>query len=162
MQENSSTKNSRESHPEKENPENLMPIYYDLLRQEKENLKHFPVDYNFVSKQIAIDKIRCIFYINWIMEFHCKLGFSDESLYKTISIIDRYSSIKSKNLKEYPFLFITAFMKALRHEEIKMPTVEYLLFLTCNYYSKKDVLNMEKDILSKLPYNLLNPSPIKF
>ena len=48
------------------------------------------------------------------------------------------------------------------HEEIKIPTVEYLLFLTFNYYSKKDVLNMEKDILSNLPYNLLNPSSIKF
>ena len=162
MQENSSTKNSGESHPEKENPENLMPIYYDLLRQEKEKLKHFPVDYNFMSKQKAIDKIRRMFYINWIMEVHCKLGFSDESLYKTISIIDRYSSIKSISLKEYPCLFITAFMIACRHEEIKMPTVEYLLFLTCNYYSKEDVLNMEKDILLTLPYNLLSPSPIKF
>jgi hypothetical protein len=31
-----------------------------------------------------------------------------------------------------------------------------------NYYSKEDVLNMEKDILLTLPYNLLSPSPIKF
>ena len=100
-----------------------------------------------MRKQTHINNRDRIFLLEWIMEVHCKFGFLDESLYKTISIIERYSSIKSISVKEYLCLFIKAFIIACRHEEIKMPTVEDLLFLTCNYYSKEDAFNMEKDIL---------------
>ena len=100
--------------------------------------------------------------IDWIIDVHGKFGFCDETLYMTISIIDRYSSIKKITRNEYQCLGITALMIACKHEEINVPKVEDFIYITDNAYNKEEVFNMEIDILDKLNYNLLYPSPIKF
>jgi cyclin B len=100
--------------------------------------------------------------IDWIIDVHGKFGFCDETLYMTVSIIDRYSSIKKITRNEYQCLGITALMISCKHEEINVPKVEDFIYITDNAYTKQEVFNMEIDILDKLKYNLLYPSPIKF
>ena len=140
----------------------LNVIYYNLLIEEKENRKYFQAEYNYMNNQKEInDQMRSIL-IDWIIDVHGKFGFCDETLYMTISIIDRYSSIKKITRNEYQCLGITALMIACKHEEINVPKVEDFIYITDNAYNKSEVFNMEIDILDKLNYNLLYPSPIKF
>ena len=137
-------------------------IYYNLLIEEKENRKYFKAEYNYMNNQTEInDQMRSIL-IDWIIDVHGKFGFCDETLYMTVSIIDRYSSIKKITRNEYQCLGITALMIACKHEEINVPKVEDFIYITDNAYNKEEVFNMEIDILDKLNYNLLYPSPIKF
>ena len=174
--------NQNKSTPKKENPEDLIPeyfsissinniqipkdylniIYYNLLTEEKENRKYFQAEYNYMNSQKEInDQMRSIL-VDWIIDVHGKFGFCDETLYMTISIIDRYSSIKKITRNEYQCLGITALMISCKHEEINVPKVEDFIYITDNAYNKTEVFNMEIDILDKLQYNLLYPSPIKF
>ena len=140
----------------------LNVIYYNLLNEEKINRKNFKAEYNYMNNQKEITEQMRSILIDWIIDVHGKFGFCDETLYMTISIIDRYSSIKKITRNEYQCLGITALMISCKHEEINVPKVEDFIYITDNAYTKQEVFNMEIDILDKLKYNLLYPSPIKF
>ena len=140
----------------------LNVIYYNLLNEEKENRKNFKAEYNYMNSQKEITEQMRSILIDWIIDVHGKFGFCDETLYMTVSIIDRYSSIKKITRNEYQCLGITALMISCKHEEINVPKVEDFIYITDNAYTKQEVFNMEIDILDKLKYNLLYPSPIKF
>ena len=140
----------------------LNVIYYNLLIEEKENSRYFKAEYNYMNNQKEINEQMRSILIDWIIDVHGKFGFCDETLYMTVSIIDRYSSIKKITRNEYQCLGITALMIACKHEEINVPKVEDFIYITDNAYKKEEVFNMEIDILDKLKYNLLYPSPIKF
>ena len=137
-------------------------IYYNLLIEEKENRKYFKAEYNYMNNQKEINEQMRSILIDWIIDVHGKFGFCDETLYMTVSIIDRYSSLKKITRNEYQCLGITALMISCKHEEINVPKVEDFIYITDNAYNKEEVFNMEIDILDKLNYNLLYPSPIKF
>ena len=137
-------------------------IYYNLLNEEKDNRKYFKPEYNYMNNQTEINEQMRSILIDWIIDVHGKFGFCDETLYMTVLIIDRYSSLKKITRNEYQCLGITALMIACKHEEINVPKVEDFIYITDNAYNKEEVFNMEIDILDKLNYNLLYPSPIKF
>ena len=137
-------------------------IYYNLLNEEKDNRKYFKAEYNYMNSQNEINEQMRSILVDWIIDVHGKFGFCDETLYMTVLIIDRYSSLKKITRNEYQCLGITALMIACKHEEINVPKVEDFIYITDNAYNKEEVFNMEIDILDKLNYNLLYPSPIKF
>jgi cyclin B len=136
-------------------------IYYNLLIEENKDLEAKPV-HTYMKKQKEInDQMRSIL-VDWIIDVHHKFGFTDETLFMTILIIDRYCSLEQISRIKYQCLGITALMIACKHEEINVPKVEDFIYITDNAYTKEEVFKMENDVLSKLNFELLYPSPIKF
>ena len=136
-------------------------IYYNLLVEENIELNPKPV-HTYMKKQKEInDQMRSIL-VDWIIDVHHKFGFTDETLFMTILIIDRYCSSEQISRIKYQCLGITALMIACKHEEINVPKVEDFIYITDNAYTKEEVFKMENDVLSKLNFELLYPSPIKF
>ena len=139
----------------------LNTIYYNLLVEEGHEITSKPV-HTYMKKQKEInDQMRSIL-IDWIIDVHHKFGFTDETLFMTVSIIDRYCSSEQISRIKYQCLGITALMIACKHEEINVPKVEDFIYITDNAYTKEEVFKMENDVLSKLNFELLYPSPIKF
>lgn len=99
---------------------------------------------------------------DWLIDVHLKFGFTDETLYITIGIIDRYLSIENVSRIKLQLLGITALMIACKHEEIDLPKVKDFIYITDNAYTREEVFQMEYDILFKLNFEFLSPSPIKF
>ena len=136
-------------------------IYYNLLKEEEEGIKP-AADYTYMSRQKEInDKMRSIL-VDWIIDVHFKFGFTDETLFMTISIIDRYLSICQITRTNFQLLGITALMIACKHEEIDLPKIDDFIYITDNAYVKDEVVKMEEDVLAKLNFAFLYPSPIKF
>ena len=136
-------------------------IYYNLLVEENIELNPKPI-YSYMKNQNEInDQMRSIL-VDWIIDVHHKFGFTDETLFMTVLIIDRYCSIEQITRIKYQCLGITALMIACKHEEINVPKVEDFIYITDNAYTKDEVFQMENDVLSKLNFSLLYPSPIKF
>ena len=136
-------------------------IYYNLLVEEERGISPKP-DYKYMSRQSEInDKMRSIL-VDWLIDVHFKFGFTDETLFMTISIIDRYLSICQITRTNFQLLGITALMIACKHEEIDLPKIEDFIYITDNAYVKSEVIKMENDVLSKLNFSFLYPSPIKF
>ena len=139
----------------------LNTIYYNLLAEEGQDIASKPV-HTYMKKQKEInDQMRSIL-VDWIIDVHHKFGFTDETLFMTVSIIDRYCSSEQISRIKYQCLGITALMIACKHEEINVPKVEDFIYITDNAYTKEEVFKMENDVLSKLNFELLYPSPIKF
>ena len=136
-------------------------IYYNLLKEEKRGIKPMQ-DYTYMSRQKEINnKMRSIL-VDWIIDVHFKFGFTDETLFMTISIIDRYLSISQISRTNFQLLGITALMIACKHEEIDLPKIEDFIYITDNAYVKDEVIKMEEEVLIKLNFSFLYPSPIKF
>ena len=141
--------------------EYLNIIYYNLLKEEEKEIKPMP-DYTYMSRQNEInEKMRSIL-VDWIIEVHFKFGFTDETLFMTVSIIDRYLSIAQISRTNFQLLGITALMIACKHEEIDLPKINDFIYITDNAYVKGEVIKMEEMVLSKLNFAFLYPSPIKF
>ena len=139
----------------------LNTIYYNLLVEENKEITSKPV-YTYMKKQKEInDQMRSIL-VDWIIDVHHKFGFTDETLFMTVLIIDRYCSVEQITRIKYQCLGITALMIACKHEEINVPKVDDFIYITDNAYTKEEVFKMENEVLSKLNFELLYPSPIKF
>ena len=136
-------------------------IYYNLLKEEEKGIIPMP-DYTYLTRQTEInEKMRSIL-VDWLIDVHFKFGFTDETLFMTISIIDRYLSISQITRTNFQLLGITALMIACKHEEIDLPKIDDFIYITDNAYVKSEVVKMEEDVLSKLNFAFMYPSPIKF
>ena len=141
--------------------EYLNIIYYNLLKEEKQGIIPKPV-YNYMNDQNDINEQMRSILIDWIIDVHFKFGFTDETLYMTVLIIDRYATIRQISRLNLQLVGITALMIACKHEEIDLPKIDDYLYITDNAYTKQDMVKMEYDILRALNFSLLYPSPIKF
>ena len=136
-------------------------IYYNLLKEEERGINPMS-DYTYLTRQKEInEKMRSIL-VDWLIDVHFKFGFTDETLFMTISIIDRYLSVCQITRSNFQLLGITALMLACKHEEIDLPKINDFIYITDNAYVKSEVIKMEFDVLSKLNFGFLYPSPIKF
>ena len=141
--------------------EYINTIYYNILNEE--NIGIYPqAKYNYMDDQSEINERMRGILIDWLIEVHFKFGFTDETLYMTVSIIDRYLSSNQITKKNLQLLGITSLFISCKHEEIDVPKINDFTYITNNAYDKNEVIQMEDDILKFLKFNLLYPSPIKF
>ena len=141
--------------------EYINTIYYNLLKEEKNGMNP-PPKFNYMDEQPEINERMRGILIDWLIEVHYKFGFTDETLYMTVSIIDRYLSENQMTKKNLQLLGITSLFISCKHEEIDLPKIRNFIYITNNAYNKNEVIEMENDILKYLKFNLLYPSPIKF
>ena len=141
--------------------EYINAIYHNLLLEEKKGLEP-PVDCNYMNRQKEVNEQMRSILIDWLIDVHLKFSFTDETIYMTVLIIDRYLSLVEISRSKLQLLGITALMIACKHEEIDLPKVDDFIYITDNAYTRNEVFKMENDVLNKLKFSLLFPSPIKF
>ena len=141
--------------------EYINKIYYNLLIEEEKDLNPKPIYEKIKSQKEINEQMRSIL-VDWIIDVHYKFGFTDETLFMTVLLIDRYISIKYISKIRFQLLGITAMLIACKHEEINLPKIDDFIYITDNAYTKEEVFIMENDILNIFNFELLYPSPIKF
>ena len=141
--------------------EYINKIYYNLLKEEEKDLIPKPIYEKIQSQKEINEQMRSIL-VDWIIDVHYKFGFTNETLFMTVLIIDRYISIKYISKIRFQLLGITAMLIACKHEEITLPKVDDFIYITDNAYTKEEVFIMENDILHVFNFELLFPSPIRF
>ena len=141
--------------------EYLNIIYHNLLQDEDKGIFPNPDFQKILSQKDINVQMRCIL-IDWLIDVHYKFGLTDETLFMTILIIDRYISYKQISKLRFQLLGITALLLSCKHEEIILPKIEDFIYITDNAYNKKDVIDMENDILDLFNFDLIYPSAIKF
>lgn len=101
--------------------------------------------------------------VDWICSVHAKYQTcTNETLYLAVSIIDHYLAKKTIPKERLQLLGATAFFVASKFEEIYYPDVRDIVSLCDDLYNKKDVLNMELDVLKTLDFALAQPLTIHF
>ena len=135
-------------------------IYYNLLLDEKE-IK-IKARYGYMNNQKYINEQMRAILIDWIIEVHFHFKLNEETLFQTIWIIDTYLTYQIIPRNKLQLLGITSLLIACKYNEIYYPSNNKLINITNNAYEVKDLLQMEREVLEKLEFNIMSPNPMIF
>lgn len=85
-----------------------------------------------------------------------------QTLYLTVSILDKYLSIKQVHRHVLQLVGVTSLFIASKYEEIYPPSITEMVYVTDNCYTKQQILDCEKEILLTLDFNLDFPSSLHY
>ena len=85
---------------------------------------------------------------------HYNLKVLPETLFLTVNLMDRYLAKVDLRQENLQLLTVAAMLIATKYEEIYPPLLKDLVHITENSCSAVDILDMEKDILMKLDFDI--------
>ncbi|CAM8929998.1 unnamed protein product [Rhodiola kirilowii] len=100
--------------------------------------------------------------VDWLVEVSDEYELRSETLYLTVSYIDRYLSVNAVNRQKLQLLGVSCMLIAAKYEEISPPTVDDFCYITDNTCSKNEVVKMEAAVLKSLNFELGNPTAKTF
>ena len=144
-------------------PQNLSEFAQDIYHnmRTEEVVKKVPADY-LTKVQTEIKDTSRAFLIEWIIDVHRKFRLVPEALYVAINIIDQYMSRKRIKKNQLHLLGVSTLLIAAKYEEIYPPSLSDFITVSENKFTKQMVLQMEKDILMTLNFDLTTPSAYRF
>ena len=100
--------------------------------------------------------------IEWLSYINHYFNQSNETLFLSVNIMDRYISKKRISLNIYQLVGISSFLIASKYEDINSPPIDKLIYISKNIYNHDDIVWMEKEIFSTLNYDIFFVSPFQF
>lgn len=107
--------------------------------------------------------------VDWIIGMHDFYKHRRETLHLSVNIYDRYLSVISHGGKpmdlprsKLQLLAVTAYLVAVKMEEIYMVEMKSLLLMTGNAYTKEEVLETEVKICTTLSFRFTIPMSYQF
>ena len=140
------------------NSEYLIEMYQNLLNEEKD-LKSL---FGYMENQSDINEKMRAMLIDWIIDVHFKFKLKSETLFLTVWLIDKYLSEKQMKRGRLQLLGVTSMLISCKYEEIYSPEVFDFVYITENSYEKKDIINLEFEILKMLEFNVTIPTSNNF
>ncbi|KAL1566659.1 G2/mitotic-specific cyclin-2-like [Salvia divinorum] len=144
------------------NPLGVVDYVEDLYAYYKkmEGASHVLPEY--MSQQLDINERMRAILIDWLIEVHHKFDLRKETLFLTVNLIDRFLAKQSVVRKELQLIGLVAMLLACKYEEVAVPVVEDLVFISDKAYERKEVLKMEKLMLNTLQFNMSTPTAYVF
>ncbi|KAL6495708.1 hypothetical protein OROGR_030271 [Orobanche gracilis] len=130
--------------------------YYWVLEGQNPLLK------NYMRKQRHITPQMRAILINWLVKVHLKFDLMEETLFLTVTLLDRYLSLESIMKNEMQLVGLTALLLASKYEDFWHPRVTELISISAESYTSGQMLQMEKAMLKKLKFRLNEPTPYVF
>ncbi|XP_007042567.2 PREDICTED: putative cyclin-A3-1 [Theobroma cacao] len=96
--------------------------------------------------------------IEWLVEVTEEYKLVSDTLYLTVSYIDRYLSSHAISSNKLQLLGVSCMLIASKYEEITPPHVDDFCYITDNSYTKEEVVEMEKDVLELLNFEIGTPT----
>jgi len=100
--------------------------------------------------------------IDWLVQVHSRFHLLQETLYITVSIIDRFLEEACISRNELQLVGVTAMLIASKYEEMYSPEVNDFVYISDKAYKKDEILKMEMIILKTLDFRLGKPIPLHF
>jgi hypothetical protein len=100
--------------------------------------------------------------VDWLIELNRHYGLEGESVYLTVTIVDRYLSLRRVPRTRLQLVGATAFFIAFKYIVGESLSIQNLLYLTDDTYSPQDVIELELGILSALEFRISAPTAFPF
>ncbi|KAE8665348.1 Cyclin-A2-2 [Hibiscus syriacus] len=100
--------------------------------------------------------------VDWLVEVSEEYKLVPDSLYLTVSLIDRFLSQNLIEKQRLQLLGVACMLIASKYEEICAPRVEEFCFITDNTYTREEVLKTESKVLNLLYFKLSVPTTKTF
>jgi len=102
------------------------------------------------------------FLVEWLIDVHRKFRLMAETLYVTVSIVDRFLAAHEIRKSQLHIVGVSAVLIATKYEEIYPPELKDLIQIAENKFTKAEVLTMETTVLSALHFDFMAPSSYRF
>ena len=135
---------------------------YLNMRKEEAAKKISPTYLKDVQLTSEVKDTSRAFLVEWIIDVHRKFRLAPETLYVTVFLIDRYLSLKQIKKSQLHILGVSALLISTKYEEIYPPDLRDLLSVSENKFSRKEVIEMERDMLLTIQFELTQPSAYRF
>ncbi|XP_051179498.1 cyclin-A3-1 [Lolium perenne] len=158
-------KPAREAADENGDPQLCAPYasdIYSYLRSMEVQKKRRPAADYIERVQVDITPNMRGILVDWLVEVAEEYKLVSDTLYLTVSYIDRFLSANSLNRQKLQLLGVSAMLIASKYEEISPPNVEDFCYITDNTYMKQELIKMESDILNILKFEMGNPTAKAF
>ncbi|KAK6296499.1 hypothetical protein J4Q44_G00326410 [Coregonus suidteri] len=100
--------------------------------------------------------------VDWLIQVHEVFHFSEETLYLSVHLLNRCLHQIKVNTAKLQLLGVVCLFLAAKKEECLLPEVSELCFLMENGYSNRQLLRMERRVLTELKFELSHCSPLHF
>jgi len=134
---------------------------YDIFEYYFMKEKQFQIP-DYIQKQTEISKTMRSILVDWIVELQDTLHLNHETIYLSVKIVDQYLSKVKCSRSKFQLLGSTAVLIASKFDSRLCPQINSFLYVCDNAYSKEEMVEMEKDILSKIDFNLSIPLSYRF
>ena len=142
------------------NQEYFDEIYENLLLDEDVFFKKINPKYMSFQKSIN-NKMRAIL-VDWLIDVHNRCNMKKKTLYQTIFIIDVFLSKNTIDKKDFQLLGMAALLIASKETEIIFPSLNTFLALSNFAYTKQELVDMEREVIKKLNFDILAPTAEEF
>ncbi|XP_044946451.1 cyclin-A3-2-like [Hordeum vulgare subsp. vulgare] len=132
-------------------------IYTYLRTMEVEAPRRPAADYIETVQTDVTANMRAIL-IDWLVEVAEEYKLVADTLYLTVSYVDRFLSANPLSRNRLQLLGVAAMLIASKYEEISPPHVEDFCYITDNTYTRQELLTMESDILKLLNFEIGSPT----
>ncbi|CAN6323315.1 unnamed protein product [Urochloa humidicola] len=135
---------------------------YSYLRSMEAQPRRRPAQDYIAAVQVDVTPNMRSILVDWLVEVAEEYKLLSDTLYLTVSYIDRFLSDKALNRQRLQLLGVSAMLIASKYEEISPPNVEDFCYITDNTYTKQEVIKMESDILNILKFEMGSPTTKTF
>ena len=94
---------------------------------------------------------------DFLEQVHYKFELMEETLYLTVSVIDRFLAVHQIVRKKLQLVGVTALLLACKYEEVSVPVVDDLILISDKAYTRREVLDMVSNHISTL---IINPNMV--
>ncbi|XP_057794410.1 putative cyclin-A3-1 [Salvia miltiorrhiza] len=136
-------------------------IYQYLHKMEKEPSRRPSLDYIEKVQRDVSANMRGIL-VDWLVEVAEEYRLQSDTLYLTVSYIDRFLSANVITRQRLQLLGVSSMLIACKYEEINPAHVEDFCYITDNTYTREEVMKMESDVLTSLKFEMGSPTTKTF
>ncbi|XP_058222414.1 cyclin-A3-4-like isoform X2 [Rhododendron vialii] len=127
---------------------------YEYLYNMEMEAKRRPLSDYFEKVQKDVTPTMRGILMDWLVKVAEEFKLLSDTLYLSISYIDRFLSVNALNRQKLQLLGVSSMLIASKYEEISPPKVEDFCNITNNPCTKKEVVKMEADILGYLKFEI--------
>ena len=140
----------------------LTDILLGLKNDEKINIPCYSNNIFKCQDNSEINERHRAVVIEWLSYIAHFFSQSNETLFLSINIMDRYISKKRISLNIYQLVAISSYLIASKYEDTNSPSISDLIYISKNIYTHNDIIAMEKDILNILNFDIFSVSSYQF
>ena len=123
----------------------------------------YQVPPNYIQSHAHISERMRAILVDWLVQVNDKFRLLQETLFLTVSLLDRYLAVDTKVAKaDLQLVGVTAMLLASKIEEIYTPEIGDFVYITDNAYSPAQIRACESKMVKALQYNFGDPLCIHF
>jgi Cyclin, N-terminal domain/Cyclin, C-terminal domain len=152
---------------ESDNPLNVTEYAQDIYQHFKQHEELVPVDPFYMESQDQINEHFRAVLVDWIVEVQHYYGLKTDTLYLTVSLIDRVLSNETVTCQQVQkgklqLAGVACLMIASKYEDFYPPSLNELVDICDSAYTREDILLAEVIALRGLNYRISFPTAHTF